>query len=142
MLKRVVLVVSYLLLSHQALALDPLDEFYAQLKYLNARDKQIAENIANADTPDYKAQDLKKQSKSDNTHMYTTHPSHFSVGDEGGSYQAYDADFDEIKPNGNNVNVKAELFKKSENSSQLTEATNAYTKAKALVNLAIMGSGK
>ena len=122
-------------------AYEPFDEMYKHMRYLSQRDSLLAKNIANADTPGYKAQDMAKQEKAGpNAAAYITNPGHIPFDD----YYKFDV-FDssrEIKPNGNTVNLESELFKKSENSMQLTESMNAYSKAKAALNTAIVGINK
>lgn len=119
-----------------------LDSFYEQMEYLNARDQTIAQNILNADTPGFKAKDLSKGSKSEGIRLHTTNTGHISMDGASEKFAVFESDFDEIKPNGNNVSTQNELFKKGENASQLAETLSAYSKAKATLNTAILGAGK
>lgn len=131
-----------LLCCSYAYADSPLSSFYEQVEYLNARDQVLAQNIANADTPGYKAKDLTKASRENGIKLRTTNSGHFSIDGTSEKLVIFESDFDEIKPNGNNVSAQNELFKKGENSSQLAETLNAYSKAKAILNTAIVGGGK
>jgi flagellar basal-body rod protein FlgB len=139
-MKRLALI-TLLLLFNAAHAADPMDDFYKHLRYLSERDSLISSNIANVDTPNYVVKDLSKKKDTSGMHMNSTHPSHFDVS-FGSEFEKFDSEFDEIKPNGNNVNPKRELFKKSENAAQLAEVTNSYAKARAALNLAISGGAK
>lgn len=119
-----------------------LHDFYQQMQYLTKRDKLIAQNIQNSDTPKYLPQDIKKNNKINSTKLIKTHPSHIDLSDGGSDSYKIMSSVNERKPNGNAVNIDKELFKKSENAFQLNETINVYNKSKSILNLAINGSGK
>ncbi len=57
-----------------------LDNLNKDLRFYNARTKIIAQNLANTDTPNYKAMDIvKNDEKSATLPLNTTHPGHFSI---------------------------------------------------------------
>lgn len=118
-----------------------LDEFYEQMQFLTERDRVISKNIANADTPNYKPKDLKRKSKNEITvGLKRTNPMHFDVDDSNGKFELMDAEIEEIKPNGNSVNLDRELFNKGNNALDLQQSTNLYNKTKNLMKYAIEGA--
>ncbi len=85
------------------------------LDYRSARQKVIASNIANIDTPDYKPQDIKfpdtLKSAMDKgaVDLVRTHPQHFPVGQAGGatSYTTVET--------GDRANLDTEMMNVAEN---------------------------
>lgn len=116
-------------------------DYYDQMDYLTKRDMTLSQNIANSDTPGYKPKELKKRAKDSNSiGLNSTNSMHFSLDGAEGGYEMADADILEIKPNGNAVTLENELFKKSENSMRLQEATNMYNKSRSMLKTAIVGN--
>jgi flagellar basal-body rod protein FlgB len=122
-----------------AVATDVFGDIYDHMRYLNKRDKIIAQNIQNVDTPGYKPKELYKRRVNDEVRVAITHPGHMSLDDERGGFFIDSGEVHEIKPNGNAVNLDAELYRKGENSTRLSEVTNVYGKAKSMLNSAILG---
>ncbi|MCE2993894.1 MAG: flagellar basal body rod protein FlgB [Alphaproteobacteria bacterium] len=122
-----------------SIAYDAFEELYDHMGYLTERDKILSQNIANADTPKYRPQDIKKRRGGvDDVHLHMTNSMHMDLNSTT-DYTLFSPKLDEIKPNGNGVNIERELFKKNENSQKLTEATNIYNKSKSILNTAIQG---
>lgn len=122
-----------------ATAYGAFEELYDHMQYLTDRDKILSQNIANSDTPKYKPQDIKKSRGSvDDVHLAITNSMHLDLNNTT-DYTLFYSQTDELKPNGNAVNIERELFKKNENSQKLTEATNVYNKSKSILNTAIQG---
>lgn len=118
-----------------------LDDFYEQLQFLTERDRVISKNIANSDTPNYKPKDLKRKSKNEiGVSLKRTNPMHFDVEENAGKFELMDAEIEEIKPNGNSVNLDRELFNKGNNALDLQQSTNLYNKTKNLMKYAIEGA--
>jgi flagellar basal-body rod protein FlgB len=118
---------------------DVLGDIYQHMQYLSKRDKIIAQNIQNADTPGYKPQELYKRRKQDEVVMVMTHAGHMNLDDEPGGFFVDEGDISEVKPNGNAVSLDEELYRKGENATKLGEAANVYAKAKSMLNTAIVG---
>lgn len=115
--------------------------YYDQMDYLTQRDMIISQNVANADTPGYKPKELKKKGSGDSSvSLKTTDPKHFSMDGSNSGYEVSDAEILELKPNGNAVTLENELYKKSENSIRLQEATNMYNKSRGMLKTAILGN--
>lgn len=118
-----------------------LDEFYEQMQFLTERDRVISKNIANADTPNYKPKDLKRMPKNgEGIKLNRTNPMHLDMDDSAGKYEVFDSKIEELKPNGNAVNLDRELFNKGNNALDLQQSTNLYNKTKNLMKYAIEGA--
>jgi flagellar basal-body rod protein FlgB len=87
-------------------------------QWLTARQSAIAENIANANTPNFKAQDVKPfESVLDSMRltMTATSPEHMSLG--GAPYAKTELradDSSEVLASGNSVNLEKEMIKAGE----------------------------
>ncbi|ARJ69375.1 FlgB family protein [Paracoccus contaminans] len=82
------------------------------------RQRVIAANVANADTPGYRAQDLRgfAQTYRDSPAigLRTTRPDHVSAGDWGSAQGARIDAGGEPAPNGNTVSIEDELVRAAE----------------------------
>ncbi len=101
-------------------------EHYMDL--LSARQKLVASNIANADTPGYQTQDIDFQSE-------------FMSMANGQSPQVINAQGLKEKPDGNNVNVDREARLLSENQMRFTLASNLVHGSFKTIQEAISGGG-
>ncbi|MBL4601500.1 MAG: flagellar basal body rod protein FlgB [Emcibacteraceae bacterium] len=115
-----------------------------KMTWLNQRQRVLAQNIANANTPGYVSQDLKKvsfQSHLNNsssagnaqsgTVMKVNQPGHMSG--LGGTSAAFEikqvnSEYIETTPDGNTVDLERELTKMAEVQMEYTLATNLYKK--------------
>lgn len=140
MKSRLYLLALILLLPNITLAHDTLDDLTGYLQYLAERDKVLSQNIANADTPKYTPKDLSgySQSNNDGINFLTPNSRHIRL-DENVNYQLKKSDITTQKPNGNEVNIEHEMFKKSTNAVKLQEVTNLYSKTKHMLKTAITG---
>lgn len=82
--------------------------------YASQRQKLIAQNVANADTPGFKARDLGRFSESYRdsgaTNLRATRPGHLSGTSWGGASNPRDAG-GEPSPNGNTVSIEDEMVR-------------------------------
>jgi len=124
-----------------------------KLNYHSQRQSLLAQNIANADTPDYKAQDVampdfKKlladskampmRGASGGSSVMRTHPSHMAGSTGQQALRIIDRKTtDELNPNGNNVSVEEEMAKVSENQGEYLKMLNLYSKTVAMFKTAI-----
>jgi flagellar basal-body rod protein FlgB len=98
-------------------------------KYLNvlsARQKLVASNIANVDTPGYKTQDLDFQSEFNNL-----------VSGSSTTPQGHEVTGLKVKSDGNSVNLDREAQLLSENSIRFSAATNLLKGQSRVMKLAI-----
>lgn len=122
-----------------------------KLNYHSQRQGLLAQNVANADTPDYKAQDLaqpdfakmlKANSPSGGSAMLRTNPSHMAGAGGGAKMTVIDRKkTDELNPNGNNVSIEEEMAEVSKNQSEYMKMLNLYAKTVSLFKTAIGNAG-
>ena len=97
-------------------------------QWLSSRDELIAANIANANTPGYRATDLRPFSAvldSTQVSMVSTNPAHMTPGDDGfAEARAIESDSPETTLSGNSVDVEDEMMKLGEVNRDYTMATN------------------
>ncbi|MFN3076736.1 MAG: flagellar basal body rod protein FlgB [Alphaproteobacteria bacterium] len=125
-----------------------LDMAKKRMDWLSQREQVLAQNIANSDTPRYRARDLKPQDfqkmvreqalEAHQVKPARTDPAH-SLGTlpDRGQFRAeaplrYDA-----APSGNSVVVEDEMLKVSESRGQYELVANIFQKQIALIRLAI-----
>lgn len=121
-----------------------------KMSFLNARGKVLAENVANADTPNYKARDLKptdfrailagegRSIQAASAGVRVADPRHIAPTVDGG--MAYRV---EVRPDaegsvdGNRVSIEDQMMKVSDTRMQYELASNLYRKAMGLLRIAI-----
>jgi flagellar basal-body rod protein FlgB len=117
-----------------------------RMAWLNQRTKVIAQNIANADTPNYQSHDLKPLSFKELTTtqdsrmtLASTRPGHFAqgrkqaiVGDQKKNREPY-----EVTPSGNSVVLEEQMMKLAENQMEYRLVTNLYKKNVGLLRMAL-----
>lgn len=118
----------------------------AHMKYMTQRQQVLAQNIANIDTPRYKANELKKvdfnkmlTTSNSQLEMAATSPTHLNgtLAENGSVFRTEkDRNAFEITPTGNNVVLEDQMGKVSEtnanfqlSSSMLRKFTSLYRKA-------------
>lgn len=119
-----------------------------RMEYTGERQRVLAENIANADTPNYKPKDLKKASFSDlvkgpnpRAAIATTQPGHIgrsssSAGNGSWKVERAKGEF-EVAPNGNAVNLEQQTMLLAENQGEHNLMTNLYRKQVGLLRKAL-----
>jgi len=120
----------------------------ARLQFLSARTSVIAENIANADTPNYGAKDLKEPSfrsmaeaASRTPGLRVTDPKHIAVspGALSQGFSQIDAPDGEASLTGNRVSLETQAMKLSETRQEYALASSLYRKGLAMLRLAARG---
>lgn len=118
----------------------------ARMDYLNQQQSVISHNIANANTPGYKAREMKPvdfnklaKSRHSKLKIFTTSPTHMRGSKSGRSlYQTRKIrDTFETTPVGNNVVLEEEMMKLATGSTDYNETTNVYRKMIGMVKTAI-----
>ncbi len=123
----------------------------AKMAYVSERQGVLSQNIANADMPGYRAQDIKapdfkqilmaasnggnvsgglQQTNSDHIQMAGMTKSGFQI-EEDGNY--------EVKPNGNSVDLEEQMLKASRNTMDAGMVVNMYVKQMGLLRIAVQG---
>ena len=123
-----------------------------KMGWLSERQGVLAQNIANADTPDYRAKDLKAPSFSKamsngnhNVKMVQTAKGHMiGPGNTMNSrlIKERDKDVYEVSPNDNAVIMEEQLIKISESSMNFKLASSIYSKNLSMFKMALNGTGR
>lgn len=90
------------------------------LKYSTLKNKTIAQNIANVDTPNYKAKDVSfkkmlSEAKGDTISAYRTDSRHFDFSGSGSTKGVYTIDNFKYRHNGNGVDMDEQQASLAEN---------------------------
>ena len=123
-----------------------------KMGWLSERQGVLAQNIANADTPDYRAKDLKAPSFSKtmsngnhNVKMVQTAKGHMiGPGNTMNSrlIKERNKDVYEVSPNDNAVIMEEQLIKISESSMNFKLASSIYSKNLSMFKMALNGTGR
>ena len=114
-----------------------------RMEWHQERQRVLAENVANADTPNYQARDLAPPDFSRELSVASlgldrTSPQHIAAEDFGGSQFATDAHARyEVRPRGNSVTHEDEMMKVASNQMDFEAVTSLYTRSLALIKVAI-----
>ncbi len=118
----------------------------SKMNWHQARQKLLAENVANAETPGYRARDLADFSfetaltaqSTRSVATVTTNARHFSVGNTGdqGLGARATSNF-EVTPEGNGVVLEEEMMKVASNQMDYQAATSLYSRSLQLVRTAL-----
>lgn len=123
-----------------------LDALAEKMRWHQARQTLLAENVANADTPGYRGRDLKafgfaehlKNVSSARIETVATQPGHIAVtGIRSDGFGARDSNSFEITPEGNGVTLEDEMMKLSGNQMDYQTITALYTRSVKLLKTAL-----
>jgi flagellar basal-body rod protein FlgB len=121
-----------------------LDMLRRRMEWLTQRQSVLADNIANADTPEFTGKDVSPMSFENEltaaTHMRVTNVHHL-VGASGPASSAtiIDAPDSEASPNGNSVVLEDQMIKVSDTQFDYAASVNLYKKALGLIRMAVSG---
>jgi flagellar basal-body rod protein FlgB len=118
-----------------------------KMRWHQARQTLLAENVANAETPGYRGRDLAnfdfgehmKANSTASVVTVATNPNHFvaqSRGAEGG-FTTGDAHTFEITPEGNGITLEDEMMKVTANQMDYQAITTLYTRSLKLIRTAL-----
>jgi flagellar basal-body rod protein FlgB len=122
-----------------------------RMRYLTERQTLIARNIANADTPGYKAQDLTPFAPISPASgqaatgiapvaLSQTNTAHLQLEPDAVASQqpvATQADYGGEKPSGNTVSIEEQMIKSADVSNAFAMATAVYTKSISIMKTAV-----
>jgi flagellar basal-body rod protein FlgB len=117
-----------------------------KMKWHQARQSLLAENVANAETPGYRGRDLKafgfeEHVKNLSTAKIATHatqPTHITVSGTGADgFGARDMNNFEITPEGNGVTLEDEMMKVTSNQLDYQTITAVYTRSLRIIKSAL-----
>lgn len=120
----------------------------AKMDYLNERQRIVSQNIANADTPRYRPQDLKEMdfgaalknvTGDTSIRMVSTSSKHFPVasGDLADPKSAASKDVYEVTPTGNAVVMEEQLMKAGQTLADYNLVASLYQKNVRMIQTAL-----
>jgi flagellar basal-body rod protein FlgB len=116
-----------------------------RMRWQQQRQDLLAQNVANADTPNYRGQELKPTEFGDEVHavssprvvLAATSPMHIAgPASDGGGDPEVQANF-EVTPEGNGVTLEDEMMKVTANQMDYEAVTTLYTKSLGLIRTAL-----
>ncbi len=118
-----------------------------QMDWLTTRQKVLAQNVANADTPNYQAKDLAPldfgamaRAAGNKLNLNTTSGGHIRSGmPKAGSAKVFETKASLTSPSGNGVILEEELMKVSETQADYELMTRLYRKHVGMLRSAIGG---
>jgi len=113
-----------------------ISEVTDQMNYRTYRQEVISSNIANVDTPGYKAKEALFESELDsNLKLATTNPQHMKKSSTENMYKTVDDPFSRIGNDSNTVDIDREMMKLNENQLLYTSSAEILqTKIEELKN--------
>ena len=129
-----------------------MDALKTRMQWHQARQRVIAENVANADTPHYRAKDLAEptmpaavaaaaasaggQMRTPAVSLAVTSEGHMTGGGNGHFKTAGKGDF-EIRPSGNAVDLEEQMTKSAENQLDYQTVASLYQQSLGLLRTAL-----
>lgn len=128
------------------------DMMKTKLDWLAQRQRVLAQNVANADTPDYDARDLKaldfgqivrkhRKGANSNVSLNITSGSHIGGKSKGTFRQENSPTRFDITPIDNSVTLEEQMLQQSQTAEQYKLTTTLYTKYTGLMKTAVRGPG-
>ncbi|MBU1335580.1 MAG: flagellar basal body rod protein FlgB [Devosia sp.] len=117
-----------------------------KMRWHQARQGLLAENVANAETPGFRGRDLAQYDFADRSSGFSsasvttsaTQPMHFSVSSsEGSAFGAQRMANFEVTPEGNGVTLEDEMMKVTTNMMDYQAATTLYQKSIKILKTAM-----
>ena len=117
----------------------------SKLHWHQARQKVLAENVANANTPGFKPMELKEPAfaaaLNGSLPLDRTSPLHIGFGAAPDSVENTKGVRFETRPSGNAVNLEDEMLKVASNQSDYQLASSLYQKSLSMLKTAVSGRG-
>ena len=129
---------------------DLLSGIAGAMKHLAARQRVVAGNVANSETPGFKARDLAAPDFAGLVDGRVARPQVRMTsgvtalgarGGDGTGRMIADTDVGEVKPDGNNVTLEDQLLKMGQVQADFAAMTNLYRKQQALMRTALGKGG-
>ena len=114
-----------------------------RMNWHQERQRLLAENIANADTPQFKPRDLTPlkldpaQPTAPTMTLARTSPNHLASADGGTRFQLDRQGAFEARPSGNSVSLEDEMMKVAANQMDFQAVTALYTRGLGLIKTAL-----
>ena len=114
-----------------------------KMQWHQERQRLLAENVANADTANYRPRDLapldfgrEAAQASARLALMTTDPAHIANGTGATRFGAERVGYD-VQPSGNAVNLEDEMIKVANNQMDYQAATSLYSRSVGLIRTAL-----
>jgi flagellar basal-body rod protein FlgB len=121
-----------------------LNALRTRMQWHQERQRVLAENVANSDTPNFRPRELVEPTfdralggASGSLSMARTSPSHISASITGESFNSNTKDAYETRPAGNAVSLEDEMQKSATNQVDFQAATSLYSRSLTLLKTAI-----
>jgi flagellar basal-body rod protein FlgB len=114
-----------------------------KLQWHQERQRLVAENVANADMPEFKPSDLAapkfgvEASAVAPVALVRTSPAHLASADDAASFELQHGGSFDVVPTGNAVTLEDEMMKVAANQMDFQAATALYTRGLGLIKTAI-----
>ncbi|RVV96890.1 flagellar basal body rod protein FlgB [Mesobaculum littorinae] len=116
-----------------------------RMEWLTTRQKVVAENVANADTPGYAARDVSsfqqmlEGQRGQGTTLARTDPMHRPGSTGAGPVRVIEDQAPAHSPDGNSISLEEQTVKAAEISSEYRMAATLYRKGYELLTLSVTG---
>lgn len=111
-----------------------------KMQWHQERQRVLAENVSNADTPQFRPRDLappRFEATQGNIALARTNVSHLTISGGSGQFQSSREGAPEIRPAGNAVDLEEEMLKVAANQMDYQAATTLYSRSLGLLKTAI-----
>jgi len=119
-----------------------------RMQWHQERQKVLAENVANADTPKFRPRDLKpldfsaqvasaQGRQAGQVQLASTDPSHIAASSGGGAFASDRNNKYDVRPAGNAVNLEDEMMKVASNQMDYQAAISLYSRSMGLFRTAL-----
>ena len=114
-----------------------------RMQWHQERQKVLAENVANADTPNFRTRDLKPLDFGSQVHaggqvrVASTNPAHITGAAANGAFATDRNNKYDVKPAGNAVNLEDEMMKVASNQMDYQAAISLYSRSMGLFRTAL-----
>lgn len=120
-----------------------IEKLKTRMHWHQARQKVIAENVANADTPGFKPRDVAEpqfdargRPVGGNLQVARTAPGHLALDQTRPGMSTRNAARFEVRPSGNAVNLEEQMLKSAQNQSDYQLAASLYEKSLSMLRIA------
>lgn len=115
-----------------------MEQLKGRMQWLQSRQKILAQNVANADTPGFKPRDLKAPSANGaGVEVMTTSAAHIAATSGSGTPGSKGAAKFETVPSGNAVTLEDEMLKVAQTQMDFQTAASLYTKSLGMLLIAV-----
>ncbi len=113
-----------------------------RMQWHQDRQRVLAENVANADTPKFKPRDLapldvREAASAGAVTLATTDPAHVAASGAASRFASRPQSRTEVRPAGNAVSLEDEMMKVASNQMDYQAATALYSRSLGLIKMAL-----